>query len=68
MTTKEQWKNVIGRVAFLNCDPLFHGLDEQWDVLPARGFLSLGVEVKRLSSRSSSKEIFWIIRYYCGFE
>jgi chorismate dehydratase len=35
MATKEQWKNVIGRVAFLNCDPLFHGLDEQWDVLPA---------------------------------
>ena len=34
-TTEQQWKNVIGRVAFLNCDPLFHGLDSKWDVLPA---------------------------------
>ena len=32
---QQQWKNVIGRVAFLNCDPLFHGLDSKWDVLPA---------------------------------
>ena len=34
-TTEQQWKTVIGRVAFLNCDPLFHGLDSKWDVLPA---------------------------------
>lgn len=32
---QQQWKKIIGRVAFLNCDPLFHGLDEQWSVLPA---------------------------------
>ncbi len=29
------WKSVIGRVAFTNCDPLFHGLDKRWSVLPA---------------------------------
>ena len=27
--------NTIGRVAFLNCDPLFYGLDKQWEVLEA---------------------------------
>lgn len=27
--------NTIGRVAFLNCDPLFYGLDKQWEVLAA---------------------------------
>ena len=32
---QQQWKKIIGRVAFLNCDPLFHGLDPQWSVLPA---------------------------------
>ncbi len=32
---KEEWKSIIGRVAFLNCDPLFFGLDPQWKVLPA---------------------------------
>ena len=31
----EQWKKIIGRVAFLNCDPLFHGLGDDWNVLPA---------------------------------
>lgn len=30
-----RWMKTIGRVAFLNCDPLFYGIDEQWDVLPA---------------------------------
>lgn len=30
-----QWKRIIGRVAFLNCDPLFYGLDQNWSVLPA---------------------------------
>jgi len=29
------WTNVIGRVSFVNCDPLFHGLPNHWDVLPA---------------------------------
>ena len=29
------WMNTIGRVAFLNCDPLFYGLDKQWEVLAA---------------------------------
>tara|TARA_B110000483_G_scaffold104738_1_gene127777 strand:- start:4975 stop:5754 length:780 start_codon:yes stop_codon:yes gene_type:complete len=27
--------NTIGRVAFLNCDPLFYGLDKKWEVLAA---------------------------------
>ncbi|HJN70603.1 MAG TPA: MqnA/MqnD/SBP family protein, partial [Candidatus Thalassarchaeaceae archaeon] len=29
------WENVIGRVAFTNCDPLFYGLDDNWKVLSA---------------------------------
>lgn len=29
------WTNVVGRVAFTNCDPLFYGLDESWSVLSA---------------------------------
>lgn len=29
------WQNVIGRVPFINCDPIFHGLDSKWDILPA---------------------------------
>ena len=29
------WTSVIGRVAFTNCDPLFHGLSDEWTVLPA---------------------------------
>lgn len=29
------WMETIGRVAFLNCDPLFHDLDERWNVLAA---------------------------------
>ena len=31
----ESWKNTIARVAFLNCDPLFHSLDSPWKVLAA---------------------------------
>ena len=27
------WKKTIGRVAFINCDPLFFGLDDSWNVL-----------------------------------
>jgi len=29
------WKNTIGRVAFLNCDPLFHSIDKKWKILSA---------------------------------
>ena len=29
------WTNTIGRVAFINCDPLFHDLDPAWNVLAA---------------------------------
>ncbi|MDP6379496.1 MAG: menaquinone biosynthesis protein [Candidatus Thalassarchaeaceae archaeon] len=29
------WSNVLGRVSFVNCDPLFHGLPNDWEVLPA---------------------------------
>ena len=29
------WKNTIGRVAFMNCDPLFLQLSEQWNILSA---------------------------------
>ena len=31
----ESWKNTIARVAFLNCDPLFHSLNSPWKVLAA---------------------------------
>jgi chorismate dehydratase len=29
------WERTIGRVAFINCEPLFHGLNESWSVIPA---------------------------------
>ena len=29
------WERTIGRVAFINCEPLFHGLDNSWSVIPA---------------------------------
>ncbi|MDP6234098.1 MAG: hypothetical protein QF839_07980, partial [Candidatus Poseidoniaceae archaeon] len=29
------WTRTIGRVAFINCDPLFTGLDDSWSVLAA---------------------------------
>jgi len=31
----EGWKNTIARVAFLNCDPLFHSLESPWKTLAA---------------------------------
>jgi len=31
----KNWTQTIGRVAFLNCDPLFNGIDEKWEILPA---------------------------------
>ena len=30
-----RWHNILGRVAFVNCDPLYHQLPEPWEVLPA---------------------------------
>ena len=35
MNIMANWSNVIGRVSFVNCDPLFHGLSSNWDILPA---------------------------------
>ena len=35
MKQTPRWMNTIGRVAFMNCDPLFVGLDESFHVLPA---------------------------------
>ena len=29
------WERTIGRVSFINCEPLFHGLDDSWNILPA---------------------------------
>ena len=29
------WEKTIGRVSFINCEPLFFGLDNSWNVLPA---------------------------------
>lgn len=29
------WSDVIGRVSFVNCDPLFHDLPDDWTILPA---------------------------------
>jgi chorismate dehydratase len=33
--TQSTWLQTIGRVAFINCDPLFHALDSKWNVLAA---------------------------------
>lgn len=33
--TNPTWMQTIGRVAFINCDPLFHGLPDDWNVLAA---------------------------------
>ncbi|MBJ28652.1 MAG: hypothetical protein CMB61_01150 [Euryarchaeota archaeon] len=29
------WENVLGRVSFINCDPVFHSIGEEWKVLAA---------------------------------
>ena len=29
------WQKTIGRVSFINCEPLFYGLENSWKVLPA---------------------------------
>ncbi len=31
----ETWTTTLGRVAFINCDPLYHELDSKWNVLSA---------------------------------
>lgn len=30
-----RWHRILGRVAFVNCDPLYHDLPPPWEVLPA---------------------------------
>ena len=35
MKQTPRWMKTIGRVAFMNCDPLFVGLEEEYHVLPA---------------------------------
>lgn len=30
-----RWQSILGRVAFVNCDPLYHELPEPWEVLSA---------------------------------
>lgn len=32
---EQTWTNTIGRVAFMNCDPLFHDLSSRWNILSA---------------------------------
>jgi len=29
------WKNVLGRVSFINCDPIFHSIGRNWQILAA---------------------------------
>ena len=31
----ERWQRILGRVSFVNCDPLYHDLPPPWEVLPA---------------------------------
>ena len=35
MNSSPQWQKTIGRVVFLNCDPIFDGLENDWTILPA---------------------------------
>ena len=30
-----RWQNILGKVSFVNCDPLYHDLKEPWEILPA---------------------------------
>ena len=30
-----RWQHILGKVAFVNCDPLFHELPEPWEILHA---------------------------------
>ena len=34
-SSRPQWQKTIGRVVFLNCDPIFDGLENDWTILPA---------------------------------
>ena len=29
------WKNTLGRVSFINCDPIFHSIGKNWQILAA---------------------------------
>ena len=31
----DKWHRILGRVSFVNCDPLYHDLPPPWEVLPA---------------------------------
>ena len=31
----KRWENILGKVAFVNCDPLFHELPTPWEILHA---------------------------------
>ena len=31
----DRWHRILGRVSFVNCDPLYHELPPPWEVLPA---------------------------------
>ena len=31
----DRWHRILGRVSFVNCDPLYHDLPTPWEVLPA---------------------------------
>ena len=31
----ETWTSTLGRVAFINCDPLYHDIPDRWNVLAA---------------------------------
>lgn len=35
MDDSATWKRTLGRVAFLNCDPLYHQISEEWKILAA---------------------------------
>ena len=31
----KHWESTLGRVSFINCDPLYHGLSEKWNTIVA---------------------------------
>ena len=41
------WNRTIGRVAFTNCDPLYHNLSDKWRILPAPPSWLTGHVVRR---------------------
>ena len=30
-----RWENILGKVSFVNCDPLYYDLQDPWEILPA---------------------------------